>query len=145
MPNLINEYKVAKLSLFFQNTIAIAGLVALTAVFPFINFDQTSPFDEIWFGVCYCGWIYGTYYFLRMPFLIRISEKKKGSIHFKGIFGKKEIPIENLLKIKVNINGTFIDFKHSDGNISVINRIQNSHDLIQRIKRINEKIKTMGC
>ena len=82
---------------------------------------------------------------LKMPQSIEFNSDLQKVI-FNTIFSKKELETIKIRKIETSpINSVFITFRHESGKLTLINRIDGLHELINEIKKINPHIETRGC
>jgi hypothetical protein len=115
-------------------------LVVIFAIYEIIFGTGNEP--KLFLILWILGAVYGIFSFIRMPYKITIENE---ALTFKSIFSERTIEINSLKMIKTNINNFLIFFKHTDGKISMLNRINGNHDLITEIKNKNPQIIIKGC
>lgn len=82
---------------------------------------------------------------LKMPQSIELNTDSQ-KMTFNSILSKKEIEIREIQNIKTTpINSAFITFRHKSGRLTLLNRIDGLHELINEIKKINPDLETRGC
>lgn len=81
------------------------------------------------------------YNYLRLPYVI--MAKETNILVFKSIFSEREIRISDIVSIKTSFGNGY--FRHTNGKVTMINRIDNLHELISEIKKTNKSLVTKGC
>ena len=132
----VNIYQI----IFYYFIIFIFFIIGILVLFRIFNGPDKEP---KWFMLI---WLIGVfiiiYFYIQLPYKVILKENK---IEFKSIFFKKYLLLNDLVSIKSSLGMQLISFNFNKKKIIMLNSINNLHELITNIKKINKKLFTVGC
>jgi hypothetical protein len=141
----LKQFKVSKSSLYFTYSVMTIFILVILIMSPIIYRSEDDPEGKVFFFFWTVFVIIGVYMNIRMPHSMTLNSDS-GKIIFNSLISKKKVNIREIQKIKTSpINSAYITFRHKSGRLTLLNRIDGLHELINEIKKVNPNLETKGC